>query len=144
MIIPLLQVTAEFFRFNSGIFRRAGEFISGTAESDLPSSVRSAQHIISDRLGHAAEDQPHPHRGDEADDARRRVDAARADAAEDRVGIGEEREVAPIVASIAATIAISEGTSAKRSRTSEPMPSTVAFAPRACRQKPPRLKSCRK
>ena len=100
-------------------------------------SVRSAQHISPDRLGHAVEDQPHAHRGDkEADDAGRRVDAARADAAQNRVGIGKEQIGGTMVARMAATIAISDESSENGCRTSEAMPSTVAFVPRATQPRP--------
>ena len=115
MAIPLLRVTAEFFPFNRGFFRRAGEFISGTAEIRPPSSVCSAaQHIISDRLGHAVEDLPIPIAATRKPTMGVAASMRRADAAEDRFGMGGEE--APIVASIAATIAINDGTSAKGCR----------------------------
>ena len=54
--------------------------------------MRSHQQVGLDRLRDAMEDQSHAHGSDKkANDARRRVDASRADAAYDRVGVGENQ-----------------------------------------------------
>src|SRR6516165_10165074 len=67
--------------------------VTSVLNFDMPSVWRSCQLICPDRLGHTVEDQSHAHGGEkEADNACRRVNAARADAAEDYVGVGKEQE----------------------------------------------------
>jgi hypothetical protein len=55
------------FLFNRGIFFDEQGNLSAEQRNRTRPSVWSAQHIISDRLGHAVEDQARPHRGDKPD-----------------------------------------------------------------------------
>jgi hypothetical protein len=61
MIIPLLQVTAEFFRLTEDFFGEQGNLSAEQRNWTRP-LVCSAQHLISDLLGHAV-----THGGDKPD-----------------------------------------------------------------------------